>query len=239
MRQFISGKRIWKFVEINFSLQRFLINLIYKQSKYNLMRLNKILLGLAILLSVVALNSGCKKSTEPGGGTPEPKKCENFTDARDGKAYTVIQIGEQCWMAENLDYDPGTGAYCYKEKVKLCDSLGSLYDLASAKTACPDGWHLPTEAEWQTLITNVGGKATAGKELIDGGPSGFNAKYAGVRSFNGLYSQLSTDTYFWTTTEVNTGTHAWVMALSKNIDQIIPLQEVIQNGYSCRCVMDK
>jgi len=103
----------------------------------------------------------------------------SFTDARDSKIYKAVVIGEQVWMAENLNY--ATGGKCYAEGVdgvsadsiaKNCARYGRLYDWATAmalsagcntaecasqinakhKGICPVGWHLPSNAEWDKLL---------------------------------------------------------------------------------------
>jgi len=79
------------------------------------------------------------------------KKEGTFTDPRDGKVYKTVKIGEQVWMAENLAYDAGEYRY--------------HYDWETAKEACPPGWHLPTNEEWQTLVDFAGGKDIAGEKL--------------------------------------------------------------------------
>jgi len=54
---------------------------------------------------------------------------------------------------------------CYKNNPTNCDKYGRLYNWAAAEKACPDGWHLPSEGEWQTLVDLVGGKEVAGSML--------------------------------------------------------------------------
>ena len=78
----------------------------------------------------------------------------------DGKEYRTVSIGFQNWMAENLNYAT-EGSYCYNDAVDNCSKYGRLYTWNAAKTACPSGWHLPSYDEWNTLITAVGGRATA------------------------------------------------------------------------------
>jgi uncharacterized protein (TIGR02145 family) len=111
----------------------------------------------------------------------DEKQAADIKDSRDGKTYKTVKIGEQVWMAENLNYaakgskcggtdilEEGEGILYYslvEENTANCDKYGRLYDWKTAKSACPNGWHLPSNEEWETLITAVGGKETAGKYL--------------------------------------------------------------------------
>jgi len=87
-----------------------------------------------------------------------------FADPRDGKTYKTVQIGEQVWLAENLNYEI-EGSVCYDNDPANGEKYGRLYDLETAKKACPPGWHLPTMPEWNTLIRTIGGQEMAGKYL--------------------------------------------------------------------------
>jgi len=104
----------------------------------------------------------------------------SFTDSRDKKTYKTVKIGEQTWMAENLNYN-ASGSTCYGNKPANCDKYGRLYEWKTAKKICPAGWHLPTKEEWDILIATVGGKETAGKFLK--ATSGWNKNGNGTDKF--------------------------------------------------------
>jgi uncharacterized protein (TIGR02145 family) len=87
-----------------------------------------------------------------------------FTDPRDGKAYRTVKIGEQIWLAENLAFNCA-GSKCYDNNPDNSEKYGRLYDWETAKKACPPGWHLPSDKEWQKLVDFVGGEEVAGKKL--------------------------------------------------------------------------
>ena len=101
-------------------------------------------------------------------------------DKRDGKTYKTVKIGTQIWMAENLNYD-AENSKCYENKPENCEKYGRLYDWETAMKACPYGWHLSSDKEWQVLVNFAGGKEVAGKKLK--AKSGWNS-YKG-KSGNG------------------------------------------------------
>jgi hypothetical protein len=79
-----------------------------------------------------------------------------FTDPRDGRTYKTVKIGRQTWLAENLNYE-AEGSKCYENDPDNCAKYSRLYNWETAMKACPKGWHLPTNKEWQTLINCVDG----------------------------------------------------------------------------------
>jgi len=98
------------------------------------------------------------------------KMKKQFCDERDGKKYVYVQIGEQIWMAENLNFDV-CGSKCARPysysttNEEVCDKFARLYDWSTALTICPDGWHLPSDAEWTALTDYAGGYDVAGTKL--------------------------------------------------------------------------
>lgn len=76
-----------------------------------------------------------------------------FKDQRDGKEYRTIEIGNQKWFAQNLNYD-SPKSICYKKKKKNCEKYGQLYPYDELDVACPNGWRVPTVKDWQNLKKN-------------------------------------------------------------------------------------
>ena len=87
-----------------------------------------------------------------------------FVDARDNQTYKTVVIGNQTWMAQNLNYNMENSS-CYNDNPDNCAKYGRLYTVDAAMNACPSGWHLPSEYEWDTLMNAVGGRDVAGKML--------------------------------------------------------------------------
>jgi uncharacterized protein (TIGR02145 family) len=85
------------------------------------------------------------------------KNTSYFTDSRDGRRYRAIKIGDDTWMAENLNYQPPTGnSWCYKNDDSYCDKYGRMYDWKTALRACPAGWHLSSRDDWTNLVVATG-----------------------------------------------------------------------------------
>ncbi|MCL1966993.1 MAG: hypothetical protein FWF67_03850 [Fibromonadales bacterium] len=103
-------------------------------------------LGLAITLTL-AQEAAAEKP-------PEKAAVGTFTDIRDKKTYKTVKIGSQIWMAENLNIDLPSSK-CYDNKPDNCKKYGRLYDWKTATKACPSGWFLPSEADWNDLILFV------------------------------------------------------------------------------------
>jgi len=108
--------------------------------------------GIVAVVAVFFVMCGDDNGTNPNT-TPSS---DTFTDSRDGKDYKTVKIGNQWWFAKNLNYATNNSK-CYSNSPDNCVKYGRLYTLADAKTACPLGWHLPSEAEWDTLMVTVGG----------------------------------------------------------------------------------
>jgi len=120
-------------------------------------RTGRVSLPIAKLTATIALATtltftACEEKGG-GGGT--------FTDTRDSKTYKTVKIGEQVWMAENLNYEMIEGSKCYDNDPANCKKYGRLYDWNTAIKACPSGWHLLSNEEWDKLIEVAGSEGSA------------------------------------------------------------------------------
>jgi uncharacterized protein (TIGR02145 family)/uncharacterized repeat protein (TIGR02543 family) len=99
------------------------------------------------------------------------EKPPSLVDSRDGKGYKEVVIGEQIWMAENLNYAGEAGkelGVCYNNSADSCAKYGRLYNWGDAMVACPAGWHLPSRDEWTELLEFIGDASMGGKKLLSG-----------------------------------------------------------------------
>jgi len=167
------------------------------------MNKNKFILRLAISIALVFTFS-CSSGDDTGGGNSGGGGgTDTFKDIRDNRSYKFVKIGEQTWMAENLNYN-ATGSKCGDESTRTlsdentttCDTYGRLYNFATAKIACPAGWDLPTKADWEILIITAGGEATGGKYLRI---SGFKALAGGWGRPTGEFKNIG-EAGFWRST---------------------------------------
>ncbi len=165
-------------------------------------------------------------------------------DTRAKQEYKTIKIGNQIWMAENLNFKVGYSA-CYANLDENCEKYGRLYDWVTALTACPEGWHLPSYTEWQILINSVGGKETAGKNLKnetgwEEGGNGANSKRfsalpGGLGYSNAIFYSAGSSGNWWSSTEQNTG-NAYYLNMFYQTSDISESDGNKLSLFSVRCI---
>lgn len=194
------------------------------------------------------------------------------TDPRDGKAYPVVEIGGIAWMAENLNHgdridgdDEQTDnqlveKFCYDDDETNCDVYGGLYqwnemmqyeNTEGAQGICMEGWHIPTDDEWEALVDYVGWWSNAGGKLKEKGTthwwlpnhgatniSGFTALPGGTKKHNDGFRHLGKQGYFWSSSEFGY-TGAWARAMYYDNSSVYGANQINKDpGNSVRCVSD-
>jgi uncharacterized protein (TIGR02145 family) len=169
----------------------------------------------------------------------------------DISSYKTVKIGEQTWMAENLNYDVD-GSKCYGDDKANCAKYGRLYDWATAKTVCTSGWHLPSNDEWKQLIdwveSDKGCTGCAGNHLkaksgwnSDGNgldTYGFSALPGGYGSYLvGTFKTVGDIGWWWSSSEYNSST-AYSRPIYSNQGNITWVDSEKAGLNSVRCVKD-
>jgi uncharacterized protein (TIGR02145 family) len=193
----------------------------------------------------------------------------------EGNYYNTIKIGDQIWMAENLKttkYRNGdligtttpatlditsesTPKYqwAYDGNESNVATYGRLYTwnaVTDSRNVCPTGWHIPTDAEWTTLTTYLGGESVAGGKLKETGTShwqspntgatnetGFTALPSGERDYDGAFHGIGYHGSWWSATEGN-ASDAWNRYVHYDDSDVIRFGINKKNGFFVRCLRD-
>lgn len=207
----------------------------------------------------LTVNNGFDEDTEvknnyinvtSGGGTG------TFTDPRDGETYATVDIGNQTWFAENLNYTT-TLSWTYGDEPANGDIYGRLYTWNVALVACPSGWHLPSDEEWKNMEMALGMSqsevdaiglrgADQGTQMksISGwlnngngtNSSGFNALPGGGRGSDGLFYNLGSSGNWWSSSDASGA--AWTRYLVYEYGGVGRLDNNKSSGSSVRCLKD-
>ncbi len=218
-----------------------------------------IIVGISIVLSTGCSNDNNNLST-------------SVKDA-DGNVYHIVTIGTQVWMVENLKttkFNDGssitpitngtawstltTPAYAWYNNDQASNkaTYGALYNWYAVNTGklAPTGWHVSTDAEWNTLVAFLGGTAVAGGKLKEAGTahwstpntggdnsSGFTAFPGGSRYSNGSFYIMGSYGFWWSSTE-STSTDALHQYISNSSSSITDKAGAKTLGFSVRCIKD-
>lgn len=216
-----------------------------------------------LLLGLIA--AGCVKDySDPA---------ETVTDI-DGNIYATVTIAGQTWMAENLSvthYNDGrpipsisdnrewSGDYagmCCDYNFIADEKRGKLYNWYAVEDyqgrgLAPEGWHIPTQKEWQALIDAMGESYSAGYRLKDSiswpppqwqttlKKCGFNAISAGERNYYGTFIGAGEEAVFWTSTTDEYVYYKKAVFLGKYGENVNFLGCPLNYGFSVRCVKDR
>lgn len=179
-----------------------------------------------------------------------------YKDPRDGKNYRIIEIEGRRWFAQNLNFDVEGESFCYEDNDSYCERGGRLYTLEGARQACPKGWHLPRDREWQDMITaltkcyegvqncgNFGTKLKAKTGWQGGGGTdeyGFTVFSSGYRAPLGTksfrYVDMGEYAGFWSSQNGRNET-IWLWALGRMSETMVrQLAPSKKHAYSVRCI---
>lgn len=218
--------------------------------------------GIAIIL---VAGSSCSKENDDDNNIITG----TFTDLRDGNIYQTLTIGNQTWMAENLKYlpavfgpvtssqtDPRYYVFGYDGTVvseakatQNYATYGVLYNWPAAMSACPAGWHLPTDAEWTQLATFLGESDAGGKLKETGTAHWHDPNYAATNEtgytalpggycFSGTsFTDMGIAGYWWSATEAN-NSGSWYRGMGSSYSELIKVSNFKNLGFSVRCVKD-
>jgi len=223
------------------------------------------LLRISGVIILIILIQSCKKDEDSN---------IKITDA-DGNVYTSVTIGTQVWMVENLKttkYRNGdligtttpatleisldsTSKYqwAYEGNESNVNTYGRLYTwyaVTDTRNVCPVGWHVPTDAEWTTLLTYLGGEDVAGGKLKETGTihwsapnegatnsSGFTALPSGDRYYDGAYYYIGYAGFWWSSTEF-LSYNAYSRNMHSDIAGVYRYGSAKNFGFSVRCIRD-
>lgn len=213
--------------------------------------------------------SSCKKGDE----SSNPASSETVTDI-DGNIYKTVTIGTQIWMAENLKttkYNDGTAiqlvtdntvwknsaspAYCWykNDEGTYKNTYGALYNWYAVSTGklSPSGWHVPSDSEWTTLISFLGGDAVSGGKLKEMGTAHWLSPNSGATNENGfsalpggckvtdsrLFVGIGEAGFFWSCISAQNAM-AWYRQILYDTTTSMQINEFKTTGQSVRCVKD-
>jgi uncharacterized protein (TIGR02145 family)/prepilin-type N-terminal cleavage/methylation domain-containing protein len=184
-----------------------------------------------------------------------------------GQVYRTVQIGTQCWMKDSLNIGTAVAVstnqtnngviekYCYSDSNANCVTYGGLYQwneamnystTEGAQGICPPGWHIPTDAEQNTLdqyLTTAGQSCNASRSFAWGclgagtrlkDAAGFNALMVGSRWTDNVYYYLSQYVFYWSSTI--SGATAWTRNLGSATAYVNRYNYDQNAGYSVRCI---
>lgn len=215
--------------------------------------MKKIQIVSLMMLAVLFLFSiGCEEPSDP---PPDPNPVlGEMTDARDNQTYQTVTLGDQTWLAQDLNYG-SDDSKCYDDDPANCEIYGRLYDWEASKTACPAGWHLGSDEEWSTLIKYLdpdadpqGDSSVTEESIWAGGmlkatgnlrdetglwnypnvgatnSSKFSAVPAGVCYDDGSCDVMGRHAIYWTSTE-NANSKVWFRVLDYGLKSIYRAEE--------------
>jgi uncharacterized protein (TIGR02145 family) len=214
--------------------------------------MNKIF-NIVVILLVSLLFMNCNKSEEQQIKNDFNGNSGIFQDPRDQKTYDWVRIGNQIWLANNLDFSLSNGTWHYNSNPDLSNAYGRLYTHEAALQAIPEGWHLPSLEEINILTEYLGGSSVAGGKMKQHGTSQWNLPNVGADNTSGFsalpggmydpgdgFYEKGKTAFFWTSSSRVEGSSPNIFYYylesddaSINFDSTDPAV-----GFSVRCILD-
>ncbi len=245
-------------------------------------------IGFCIGSNISGLSAGLKIASPVGVASPPPDACNNetsFVDSRDGSSYQIVAINNQCWMGENLKYDNGCSSVtwvndvdegwcgCKYNSLSNCDLDGRFYQWSAAMNGsvvegdqgiCPEGWHIPSFAEWTALYDYVNSISTyrcndtsgyIAKSLgaidlpftsavacaLGNNPSSNNSTGLNINLYGKIYSFSGTHgdagfSRFWSSSVFNSSNARYVFVRWDRPEFFYDIYSLKSEGYPVRCI---
>ncbi|MBN1465454.1 T9SS type A sorting domain-containing protein [candidate division KSB1 bacterium] len=148
-----------------------------------------------------------------------------------------------------------TGAWCaYNNDPANAATYGLLYNwyaVNDSRKIAPNGWHVPTDTEWQILVDYLGGSSVAGGKMKEAGTAHWNSPNTGATNesrFSGLpggcrynddgyFASMDSYAYFWSSAESHSS-HAWYRIMHYDLTDVYRYYLNKPFGFSVRCVRD-
>ena len=211
---------------------------------------------LKIAVSIVLAFSGLSVAKPAKASKAAPKaskvvtKRSEFKDSRDKQKYRLVKIADREWFGDNLNFK-SEGSYCLDDDDNNCMAYGRLYTWDAAQKACPAGFRLPAQADFESLWTAAGADFNAGYLIkTDYGWKGetngndtlkFSAMPAGNRFDDATYGNLAKFAFFWSSDDSLDGIepgNARVWYLTNKSMAFSYTSKAKIFAFSVRCVRD-
>ena len=222
--------------------------------------------GFAVSVVVVGLLFSCTSDSVVG----QSGVIYGIPVTYEGETYQTVVIGSQTWMAKNLNYN-ASGSKCYGDVDSNCNTYGRLYDWLTAmgfasscnsstcssqiqsphRGICPIGWHIPSQADWNTLSSYVqsnSGCSSCDAELLKSTSSwislegngtdqyGFSALPGGYGNSDGSFDYVGRIGRWWSTSGIGSS-YAYNRSMHYDIDYA-SWNYYKSSLFSVRCVQD-
>lgn len=209
-----------------------------------------IAISLVLAFSSLSLAKPAKAAKAAPKSSKAVAKRAEFRDSRDKQKYRLVKIADREWFGDNLNFKT-EGSYCLNDDENNCMAYGRLYTWDAAQKACPAGFRLPAQADFESLWTAAGADFNAGYLIkTDYGWKGetngndtlkFSAMPAGNRFDDETYGNLSKFAFFWSADDSLEGieqgnARVWYLTNKSMAFGYTSRAKIF--GFSVRCVRD-